>query len=55
VALGSGPSLKGKGKQVVPAGDSLVLELPGGGGLGDPQDRAEELVVDERRKGLVLE
>jgi N-methylhydantoinase B len=53
VALGSGQPLRGKGKQVVPAGDSLLLELPGGGGLGDPRDREERLVQDERRKGLV--
>ncbi|MDX1576581.1 MAG: hydantoinase B/oxoprolinase family protein, partial [Kiloniellales bacterium] len=52
VALGSGQALKGKGKQVIPAGDSLVLELPGGGGLGDPHDRAQGLIADERRKGL---
>ena len=53
MALGSGGALKGKGKQVIPAGDSLLLELPGGGGLGDPQDREERLVQDERHKGLV--
>ena len=34
VSLGSGTLLKGKGKQIVPAGDTLVMELPGGGGLG---------------------
>jgi 5-oxoprolinase (ATP-hydrolysing) len=34
VSLASGTALRGMGKQVVPAGDRLVLELPGGGGLG---------------------
>jgi N-methylhydantoinase B len=34
VRLGSGGELKGKGKQIVPPGDLLILELPGGGGLG---------------------
>lgn len=34
IALASGTALRGMGKQVVPAGDRLVLELPGGGGLG---------------------
>lgn len=40
VGLASGASLKGKGKgkQIVPAGDRLILELPGGGGLGKPED-----------------
>ena len=34
VRLGSGSLLKGMGKQIIPAGDSLVLDLPGGGGIG---------------------
>jgi 5-oxoprolinase (ATP-hydrolysing) len=34
IRLASGKILKGKGKQIVPAGDRLILELPGGGGLG---------------------
>lgn len=34
VHLADGTPLKGKGKQIVPAGGRLVLELPGGGGLG---------------------
>ena len=34
VTLASGKKLRGKGKQVVPAGDRLLMELPGGGGLG---------------------
>ena len=32
--LSDGSRLKGKGKQIVAAGLSLILELPGGGGLG---------------------
>jgi len=35
IYLSSGGPLAGKGKQVIPGGDALVLELPGGGGLGD--------------------
>jgi N-methylhydantoinase A/oxoprolinase/acetone carboxylase beta subunit/N-methylhydantoinase B/oxoprolinase/acetone carboxylase alpha subunit len=34
VGLASGGKLRGKGKQVIPAGDRLVMESPGGGGLG---------------------
>ena len=34
VRLAGGHALKGKGKQIVPAGERLVLELPGGAGLG---------------------
>ena len=34
IRLASGAKLKGKGKQVVPAGDAVILALPGGGGYG---------------------
>ncbi len=37
IRLASGGVLRGKGKQIVPAGDAVVLELPGGGGLGKPR------------------
>lgn len=36
LSLASGRKLKGKGKQIVPPGDRLIMELPGGGGLGAP-------------------
>ncbi len=36
IRLADGTRLKGKGKQIVPAGQRLILELPGGGGLGQP-------------------
>jgi len=34
--------MRPKGWQHVPAGRRLVLELPGGGGYGDPARRAPE-------------
>ena len=38
-----------------PSGDSLLLDLPGGGGLGDPgRARRKTSLAEERRKGLVL-
>jgi N-methylhydantoinase B len=46
VRLASGATLPGKGLQIVPAGDRLVLELPGGGGWGDPACRAPAEVDD---------
>jgi N-methylhydantoinase B/oxoprolinase/acetone carboxylase alpha subunit len=39
IRLASGQRLKGMGRQIVPRGDRLILELPGGGGIGD--DSAE--------------
>lgn len=40
VALDDGTRLKPKGWQHVPAGRRLILHLPGGGGFGDPANRA---------------
>lgn len=39
-ALGSGALLEGKGIHLIPAGDSLIVELPGGGGYGPPSKAA---------------
>ena len=51
--LGSGKQLPDKGIHVVPTGDSLVLELPGGGGFGDPKERARELIEADIAAELV--
>ena len=53
VRLASGGNLKGKGRQPIPAGDRLILEMPGGGGLGAAHDRAPEAVADDVLNGLV--
>ncbi len=53
VRLGSGGELDGKGRQTIPAGDRLVLEMPGGGGLGDPKSREVARVAADVRDGLV--
>ncbi len=53
--LGSGPQLKDKGNHVVPAGDSLVVELPGGGGFGLPQARSGAAITSDIAAGLVSE
>ena len=53
VTLKSGPALRTKGFQVIPDGDRLLLLMPGGGGMGRPEDRAPELVADDVRNGLV--
>ena len=43
VRLTSGKKLKTKGKQIIPVGERLLMELPGGGGYGDPAKRAPVL------------
>jgi N-methylhydantoinase B len=42
--LKSGKNLPDKGVHIVPNGDSLIVELPGGGGFGDPRNRRQDLI-----------
>lgn len=51
--LVSGRTFEGKGRHAVPAGERLYLNLPGGGGFGDPLDRDLERVAEDLRHGLV--
>ncbi|MGH7155516.1 MAG: hydantoinase B/oxoprolinase family protein, partial [Acetobacteraceae bacterium] len=53
VRLKSGERLRTKGFQVIPDGDRLILELPGGGGMGSPADRDAASVDRDVRDGLV--
>jgi N-methylhydantoinase B len=52
VSLGSGAPLGAKGRQTVPAGETVVFETPGGGGLGDPAEREPELAARDAAAGL---
>ena len=49
----SGVPLRTKGFQIIPDGDRLVLELPGGAGMGNPGTRDAELVARDVQDGLV--
>ena len=51
--LESGARFDDKAVHTVPAGDRLIVELPGGGGLGDPRQRAPELVRADLEAGYV--
>jgi N-methylhydantoinase B len=42
-----------KGKLTLAPGDRLELELPGGGGWGDPMQRSRDLVRSDIQQGLV--
>ena len=53
VYLDDGTPFAGKGKQTVPADRHLVLELPGGGGFGDPDERDPDEVANDRAQGYV--
>ena len=53
VTLRSGTILPSKGRQTVPAGEIVVFETPGGGGLGDPVQRRSELVAADLAAGFI--
>lgn len=53
VYLDDGSSFRSKGKQVIAPERRLVMELPGGGGFGDPADRDPEAVANDRKQGYV--
>jgi N-methylhydantoinase B len=54
VRLDDGTQLRPKGWQQVPAGRRLRLDLPGGGGFGDPAARGGEARRQDLKKGYVL-
>ena len=53
VTLKSGATLRTKGFQIIPDGERLILELPGGGGMGDPKTRDRAAVAADLRNGLI--
>ena len=53
LSLASGQELRAKGFQTIPAGERLVVEMPGGGGFGDPAKRDRAQVERDVRLGLV--
>ncbi len=55
VHLSDGTVMRTKGYQVIPEGRRLVLQLPGGGGFGDPADRDKDAITRDIRDGLVSE
>ncbi len=53
IYLASGSRLNGKGTQTIPRGERVVVDMPGGGGLGEARMRDPRRVVDDVRGGLV--
>src|SRR3954462_4036768 len=53
VSLGSGKPIRSKGRQSVPGGDFIRLELPGGGGFGSPAERDPDQVAADVADGLI--
>jgi N-methylhydantoinase B len=48
-----GKKLKPKGRQIIPAGEHLILEMPGGGGIGKAKKRNKTLVLQEIENDLI--
>ena len=53
MSLKSGQKLNNKGRQNVPSGEVVVMDMPGGGGLGDPLSRSPERVAWDVKNGMV--
>ncbi|MXZ52435.1 MAG: hydantoinase B/oxoprolinase family protein [Acidimicrobiaceae bacterium] len=54
VRLDDGTPFGSKGKQTVPADRRLILELPGGGGFGDPAQRDPAAAANDLAQGYVF-
>ncbi len=55
VYLDDGTQFSPKGKQLVPADRRLILELPGGGGFGDPAERDQAALENDQIQGYLGE
>ena len=53
--MSGGHVMNAKGLQVIPAGERLIVEMPGGGGFGDPKKRDRKSVERDVKLGLVSE
>jgi N-methylhydantoinase B len=53
ISVKNGRGLKGKGRQTIPAGERLLLEMPGGGGFGSPLERCPNAVAADVQNGMV--
>jgi N-methylhydantoinase B len=53
ISLAGGEDLRNKGFQTIPPQGRLIIEMPGGGGFGDPMTRDPDAVADDVRLGLV--
>lgn len=51
--LSSGAAVPPRGTQIIPAGERLVVEMPGGGGLGDPLSRDSSAIERDVAMGYI--
>lgn len=53
VYIKDGPTLKGMGRELIPAGSIMVLETAGGSGRGHPEDRDRDSISSDQLSGLI--
>jgi N-methylhydantoinase B len=53
VYTSEGAPLRGLGREIIPAGQSMILETAGGGGRGKPENRDEKSIEQDLLSGLV--
>ena len=39
--------------RVIPMGEELIIEMPGGGGYGKPKDRDPDKVLEDLKAGFI--
>ncbi|MGI9605630.1 MAG: hydantoinase B/oxoprolinase family protein [Acidimicrobiales bacterium] len=53
VRLDDGSPFRTKGKQTIPPDRRLIMELPGGGGFGNPAERDPDALENDKKQGYV--
>ena len=53
--LASGRDFTDKAVHTIPQGERFIVELPGGGGLGDPRDRQPARIQSDLEAGYITE
>lgn len=53
VGIKDAGDFRGKGKETIPPGATLIMETPGGAGIGSPEDRDPALIDEDLREELI--
>ena len=53
VGIKDAQDFRGKGKETLPAGATLIMETPGGAGIGSPHDRDPDRIEEDLREGVI--
>ncbi len=53
ISFSSGEVLAGKGEFELAPGETFIMQTPGGGGFGDPKQRAREAVEEDLKRGYI--